>query len=128
MMHYKVENINNMKPIISDLLDDVQEKYPLSEEKFFDVRLILSELIINAFEHSNKGSHVDVFFDDEYNSGKIKFIVEDYGYGFSHRDIEKEKPADLYDNSGRGIKLVKALCENVAYNDIGNSVSVVISV
>ncbi len=128
MMHYKVENINKMKPTISNLLDEVQGKYQLSEEKFFDVRLVLSELIMNAFEHSNKGGHVDVFFDDEFNNDKIKFVVEDYGYGFSHSEIESEKTQNIYDNSGRGIKLVRALCDNVAYNDVGNSVSVVISV
>jgi anti-sigma regulatory factor (Ser/Thr protein kinase) len=83
---------------------------------------------MNAFEHSKNNGHVDVFFDDSLSDKKIKFIVEDYGYGFNHGTLNDGLPYNVYESSGRGINLVKALCENVVYNDIGNSVSVVINV
>jgi len=129
MQQYKVDNLGNMKTVIERLTNDIKIKYSISEEKDFDIRLVLSELIMNAFKHSKHGGFVDVYLESDYNDEKIRIIVEDYGYGFDLKSVsESSDLKNLYDNGGRGIKLVKALCEKVKYNESGNSVSVVIKV
>ena len=129
MRKYKIDNLDNMKQTISQLANDIKIKYPLSEEKIFDIRLVLSELVMNAFEHSKSDEFVDIFLNNDYSESEIKITVEDYGCGFDFEDIsEKQDPRDIYNNGGRGIKLVRALCENVTYNKMGNSVSIVIRV
>ncbi len=129
MQQYKIENLEKMKASVALLTNDIKKKHPLTEEKFFDVRLVLSELIMNAFKHSESGLFVDVFLDEDYSENEIKVIVEDYGNGFDIKEImESMNSYDIYNNNGRGIKLVNALCENVTYNDIGNSVSIVMKV
>jgi anti-sigma regulatory factor (Ser/Thr protein kinase) len=129
MHKYKIDKLSNMKPIINQMTDDLKTQHPLSEEKHFDVRLVLSELIMNAFMHSKEDALVDVLMDSEYSDGKIKITVEDYGHGFDAEIVDASREfADIYDNSGRGITLVKALCDKVTYNDAGNRVSIVMSV
>ena len=129
MQQYKVDKLDNMKATIKQLTDDINVKYPLNEEKFFNIRLVLSELIMNAFKHSKSGDFVDVYLECDCSEDKIRIVVEDYGHGFDLKSADEEAEAnDLYNNGGRGIKLVRALCEKVRYNDTGNSVSVVMRV
>lgn len=129
MQQYKIENLDEMKAKVALLTNDLEKNHKLSEEKYFDVRLILSELIMNAFKHRKKEYFVDVFLDDDYSQDEIQIIVEDYGEGFDYKSvIESSHTLDLYRSNGRGIKLVNALCEQVTYNDIGNSVSIVIKI
>ena len=129
MNEYKIDNLNNMKSTVAKLTEDIKEKHLLSEEKYFDIRLVLSELIMNAFKHSRKDSFVDIMLDRDFADDSIKITVEDYGQGFDMHHVKRAvKGHDIYNNNGRGIKLVDALCETVTYNDLGNSVSIVIKV
>ena len=129
MQQYKIENLDNMKAAVAQLANDIERKHHLSEEKFFDFRLVLSELIINAFKHSDRGYFVDVFLDGDYAKDEIKITVQDYGNGFDVNEvIKKSNSHDIYNNCGRGIKLVNALCDEVEYNEIGNRVSIVMKI
>ena len=87
MQKYKIDNLENMKPIISQLANDVKIKFPLSEEKFFDIRLVLSELVMNAFKHSKSDEFVDIFLNNDYSDSEIKITVEDYGCGFDFDNV-----------------------------------------
>ena len=58
------------------------------------------------------------------SGGKITIIVEDSGNGFDISRLEQNDALNATGFSGRGIMLIKELCEVVTYQPPGNSVQV----
>lgn len=129
MQQYKIENLDEMKAKVALLTNDIKRSHTLSEDKTFDVRLVITELLMNAFKHSKNDDSVDVYLDDDYSSDEIQITIEDNGEGFDVENVlYTDSSTDLYSNNGRGIKLVNALCSEVSYNNAGNSVSIVFKI
>lgn len=98
----------------------------MSEEAFYDVKLILSELFVNAMIHGNgqdpaRKIAVDYLFSGE----KLKLTITDEGAGFDHgRLYDPLAAGNVMKISGRGIFLVKNLADRLEFNEKGNSVTV----
>ncbi|HBC73953.1 MAG: hypothetical protein A2008_05520 [Candidatus Wallbacteria bacterium GWC2_49_35] len=98
----------------------------MPEEFFYDVKLILSELFVNAMIHGNgqdpaRKIAVDYLFCGE----KLKLTITDEGEGFDHgRIYDPLAVGNVMKLSGRGLFLVKNLADRVEFNEKGNSVTV----
>lgn len=98
----------------------------MSEEAFYDVKLILSELFVNALIHGNardpgRKIAVDYLFSGE----RLKLTITDEGPGFDHGRIYDPLDAgNVMKISGRGLFLVKSLADRLEFNEKGNSVTV----
>ncbi len=80
----------------------------------FDIKVVLSELIINAIVHGNNGKSekpVDIHVDIEENSIKIK--VTDRGPSFKP---DKDMEDDILSECGRGISMCHILCRKLEYS------------
>jgi anti-sigma regulatory factor (Ser/Thr protein kinase) len=90
--------------------------------------LTVDELFLNAVIHGNKDDAsksvaIKVDLDDE----KITITITDQGEGFDwQRVLDRNTPADLENEGGRGIFLVKHYVDSIHYNKIGNEVRVTI--
>lgn len=60
-------------------------------------------------------------------NGAFQITVEDEGIGFDYKRIDMELPRDPRHTRSRGYALIKALTEQIHFNDRGNRVSVVVS-
>jgi anti-sigma regulatory factor (Ser/Thr protein kinase) len=135
----------SMAPVVSSFVNSIQ---PMSghKEKVFTV---IAELVNNAVDHGVLGldsslkkdpegfsqyfrSRDERLSDDEAGwvsvsiehradgkEGILELVVEDSGDGFDQGNVG----AGLADNSGycgRGLPLVKSLCQSLVYNDKGN--------
>jgi len=95
----------------------------------FDIKVVLNELIINAVTHGNKGNIdkcVKVKIGITENDYAF-FVIEDEGEGFDfksfiEKDFEIEDTVDFMQlkESGRGVLIVKRLCDKLKFNDKGN--------
>jgi serine/threonine-protein kinase RsbW len=94
-----------------------------------NIPLTIDELFLNAVIYGNKEIEsktvtVNVVLDPE----KISIEITDQGEGFDwQRVLDRNSPADLENEGGRGIFLVKHYVDQLQYNKIGNSVSVIIN-
>jgi CheY-like chemotaxis protein len=145
-----IKAINVVNNIISLLPGSIRISYR------FDVfRTILSELYSNALEHgllklssSMKATpegfgqyyqlrdqrldeltegfikvHISSYTEDKKIKSKI--TIEDSGQGFEdYEDVQKDKVS--FQLWGRGVSLVKSLCEKVTYSDKGSKVEVIL--
>ena len=84
----------------------------------FDIRLILTEVLTNAFKHGNKSDESKpIYLRCKFNIKGIEFEVEDSGEGFEFRCFtEEEIEENILNNSGRGLFLVKSMAEEVKVN------------
>jgi len=93
-----------------------------------NIPLTVDELFLNAIIHGNKEDanktvSIKVDLDDE----KIIITIADQGDGFHwERVLDRSTPADLENEGGRGIFLVKHYVDDIRYNKAGNEVSVTI--
>lgn len=115
-----------VEELISCLLHNCGE---LCEEVLFDLKVILNEVLVNAILHGNHGDESKRVKIDAGITEKddVFLIIEDEGSGYDFEGIcEKHKPAvtDLDDmiESGRGIMIVKGLCDKVKVNRKGNKI------
>ncbi|GAA5316913.1 MAG: two-component system response regulator HsbR [Candidatus Pelagadaptatus aseana] len=60
------------------------------------------------------------------NGGRLIIVVQDTGQGFS-RDENVDLDTQMFEHSGRGIPLVKSLCETLRYSNNGSRVEAVFS-
>lgn len=93
---------------------------------FYDIKLILSELFVNAFIHGNKqdpSKKITV----QYFIGEKKLILSigDEGSGFDYKNM-RDPAADenIVKMSGRGLFLVKHLSDGINFNEKGNVITI----
>jgi serine/threonine-protein kinase RsbW len=125
-------DINNIRQVINGLVCKLQDCCGcLDDSVLFDLRVVISEMLINAIRHGNR--------EDVNKTVKIKagiaanrnlfIIIEDEGSGY---DFEKVCESRKYFNEtaglletgdcGRGIMIVRGLCDRVKVNEKGNKI------
>jgi len=146
--------IKNCSHPFSDLLEQILEHCPPLRDKKKDLLLILSELYRNALEHgvleltavpNNDLNTIEKYFIEKkraidnlrsgwikiclnfkqfFKNGNIVIKIEDSGNGFDYRS-ENEFVQDSITTNGRGIILVKSLCNELEFFGNGNTVQAV---
>ncbi len=89
------------------------------EDRANDLVLALDELLANAQEHG--GSPVDVA---AWSDGRLVVDVRDAGEGFDARAVWRSHPPARYRTRGRGLWIVRQLCDNVTIASEGDSTHV----
>lgn len=107
---------------------------PLGEDLLFELRVVLNELIVNAVIHGNKkdaSKQVKISYGIT-RTRSLFFAVEDDGEGYDYRchldkgdEGARKIACENLEHCGRGMLLVKGLCEKVEFNKKGNRVLVV---
>lgn len=116
--------------VVESFIDNVNEKYKFNEDQYGNIMVAVTESVNNAIMHGNKSDpdknvHLKLLFDDE----KMTFIVEDQGKGFDYNNLpDPTAPENLEKIGGRGIFLMRSLCDEVKYNDAGNTVEMVFNI
>lgn len=140
-------------PLIMNWLDQLQ----INQEHRGQAFLILGELFNNALDHGllqlDSGLKQDPDGFEQYikqrelrlaqlsdasieidleryfleGSDRLRLRVKDSGPGFDHLTLLKKREAAASQLSGRGIMLVKQLCQSLAYAEKGNDVTAIYS-
>lgn len=95
-----------------------------------DLLLVLRELLDNAITHGN-GSIPEVPVQCKIrhmSEESFRITVEDEGIGFDYRRVDMGMPKDPRHARTRGYALIKALSDEIHFNEKGNRVSVVVTV
>jgi len=117
------DSVNRVAGMIAEAFDGLG----LPDQVVFDVKLATQEAVINAAEHGNrydpqKRVHVRLETTDE----AITVAVRDEGLGFQAECVpDPTLPENLLKENGRGIFLMRKLCDEVRYNEKGDEVTIV---
>lgn len=126
---YVLTALDDIKSVASGVIGGLSRLAPLNDERRYNIALILNELLVNSFEHARPTPRTPVFVQAEYSCGSLHIGITDCGPGFDYEQdhsVEYDKDAALSER-GRGLKLVRALCSEIRYNECGNSVEVSIA-
>ena len=100
---------------VSQIIRHLKSRCKLTEDCLWDIRLILSELMINGCDHGNMNDRNKlVTLELMVDQDQVRIIVKDEGGGIQW---EKAATADIQSCSGRGLRIVQALCDEMTVED-----------
>jgi len=98
-----------------------------SDQEIFSVRLALEEALVNAIKHGNqldRAKKVSVSY--RFLGDRLEVQITDEGGGFDPNDVPDPTAVENLERPcGRGLMLMRHYMTQVAYNERGNSVSMV---
>lgn len=112
--------IDNIK-IVESFIDNAREKHPINEDIYGNIMISVTECVTNAIVHGNKKDkdktvELELLLDEE----EVKFIIKDQGPGFDYEHLQDPTaPENLEKIGGRGIYIIKHLCDEVKFEDKG---------
>lgn len=85
----------------------------------FDILLILTEALTNAFKHGNNSDNEKpIHLRYNYDDNSIKFEVEDCGKGFKNITIQDDVlDESLLNDCGRGLFIMKSVADKIEFKD-----------
>ncbi len=110
--------------IIESFIDNAKDQFALNDDIYGNIMIAVTESVNNAILHGNKADKnksVDIKLRMEENA--IKFSVEDEGEGFEYEELpDPTAPENLTKTGGRGIFLMRHLCDEVNFKENGRVV------
>ena len=110
--------------LLENLIEQIADKYQISEDTFANMMTCLNEIAINAIVHGNKlDENKKVFINAEVEPKRIIWSVSDEGEGFDYNHLPDPTAAENLENlTGRGVFIVKQLADQCVFNAVGNEV------
>lgn len=112
--------IDNIK-IIESFIDNAREKFDINDDIYGNIMISVTECISNAILHGNQSDkeklvHLELMAEDD----KLSFVIEDEGNGFEIDNLpDPTAPENIEKPGGRGIFLIKHLCDEVKFENQG---------
>jgi serine/threonine-protein kinase RsbW len=107
------------------LLNDLKEKFALSEQIYSSIWISLNEAIINAVVHGNKydiNKKVHLNVELKWDNF-ICFTIKDEGDGFDYENVPDPTTIENIEKpTGRGVYLMKKLADLALFSENGNTV------
>lgn len=114
---FVIQSFPNNVEVVDEILQKLQMELTISEGCVFNIRLALSEAIINAIRHGNDSNpSKTVIIDVESSNGKIYCCVTDEGDGFDISDWSDPRLlANREREGGRGVLFLREVTSHFYY-------------
>ena len=117
------KNVECVEPFVEKLV----EKYHINPDMYGNILISLTEAVNNAIRHGNcndQNKMVKVSM-QQVTEHKIAFHVSDEGSGFDFDSVpDPTSPENLLKMGGRGVFLMRQLCDDIRFHDNGSTVEI----
>ncbi|NEM96372.1 ATP-binding protein [Pontibacter burrus] len=115
-----IENIR----VIESFIDNSKEEFEFEDDIYGNIMVAVTESVNNAIRHGNKfDKEKNVYLTLQVEENQLLFEVEDEGPGFDYENLpDPTAPENLENPGGRGIFLMRNLCDEVNFFDQGKKV------
>jgi serine/threonine-protein kinase RsbW len=112
-----IENIT----IIESFIDNAKERFHITDDIYGNIMISVTECVSNAIIHGNKENpKKTVNLELRFYEDQIKFVVTDEGEGYDYHHLsDPTAPENLEKAGGRGVFLMKHLCDDISFEDSG---------
>lgn len=125
-------DVNAVCETVRDIVSSLEKNFGIDSDQSFDIKVIMNELLQNAIEHGNllsckKRIYMDVCIRE---TDVLSITIKDQGQGFDVYKVLNNKrnqiDCDVLElpECGRGLQIVRSLCDDIAFNQRGNSITV----
>ena len=123
-MQIQIPSISENIRIVESFIDNAREQFNLNDDIYGNIMIAVTESVNNAIIHGNtQDSKKNVSLSLAVSEEVLTFTISDEGPGFDFSDLPDPTAPDNIDKpGGRGIFLMKHLCDEVAFNNDGREV------
>jgi serine/threonine-protein kinase RsbW len=109
---------------VESFLEEVASKYRVNPDTYGNILVSLTEAVTNAIRHGNQcDEKKTVRIQLKKCKDSLAFRVSDEGCGFDHTNLPDPTCPEFIDQpGGRGVFLMRALCDEVSFLDNGSTV------
>ncbi len=109
---------------VETFLKSIFTTHGLSEKHFNKVLLCVSEAIVNSIVHGHKhDDNKKIRLNVRLEKEGVSIIITDEGEGFDLNEVpDPTSLQNIKKESGRGIHIMKSICDVLNYNEKGNSI------
>lgn len=118
--------VDNIR-IVESFIDNSREEFQISDDLYGNILIAITEAVNNAIQHGNRyDKEKQVRLTCVSNPTEISFVIEDEGTGFDYNDLpDPTSGENLLKPDGRGIFLMKHLCDVLRFENSGKKVEMV---
>ena len=115
---------------LENLIEEIADKYKVSEDVFANMMTCLNEALNNAILHGNKQDpNKKVIINAEVDGRRISWTITDEGKGFDYVHLaDPTAPENLEALTGRGVFIIKHLADQCVFNAAGNEVELLFKI
>ena len=123
----QIPSIQENIRIVESFIDNAKDKYQFDDDIYGNIMIAITESVNNAIIHGNKGNgQKNVTLCLNMEEERIKFVIEDEGDGFDFKNLpDPTSPDNVAKPNGRGIFLMKNLCDDVHFRENGRVVELI---
>jgi len=121
----EINEIVEGMPIVEAAIDKIRHDLNIREEVFGNVLIAVTEAVNNAYYHGNKGDNNKTVKISFIKPGQYRLavVVCDQGEGFDPNNLEDPtEPENIEKEGGRGVFLMKNLCDKLSFSEGGKVV------
>ena len=115
---------------VEDYVEKLVNKHKLSPDKHGNILISVTEAVTNAIRHGNCNDETKkVELEIEEKDDGLAFRVSDEGEGFDYRSLpDPTSPDHIMECGGRGVYLMRALCDEIRFQNNGSTVEMRFSI
>lgn len=110
--------------MIESFIDNAKDEFQLEDDIYGNIMIAVTEAVNNAIKHGNKNDKSkNVALTLRLQDHHISFEIEDEGPGFDFHNLpDPTAPENISKPGGRGIFLMRHLCDEVHFRQEGQVV------
>jgi serine/threonine-protein kinase RsbW len=118
--------IDNIK-IVESFIDNSRDEFHITDDLYGNILIAITEAVNNAIQHGNRyDKDKQVRLTCQTGPTEISFTVEDEGQGFDFHTLpDPTSGENLLKPDGRGIFLMKHLCDVLRFEKQGKRVEMI---
>lgn len=123
----KIESKLNNFCKIDNFINSIFNEFRFSRKLYCKIYLSVNEAVNNAIFHGNSNDEQKIVTVDFFENDKtFQFLITDEGSGFDFNSIKDPTEKDnIYNESGRGIFIMKKYADEVYFLDNGAKVKLI---
>ncbi len=121
-----IENIR----VVESFIDNSKDEFEFEDDIYGNIMVAVTESVNNAIRHGNKfDKDKNVYLSLQVDENQLTFEIEDEGPGFDYENLpDPTSPENLENPGGRGIFLMRNLCDQVNFEENGKRVQLVFNI
>jgi serine/threonine-protein kinase RsbW len=121
-----IENIR----VIESFIDNSKDEFDFEDDIYGNIMVAVTESVNNAIRHGNKfDKDKNVYLTLQVENNQLSFEIEDEGPGFDYENLpDPTAPENLENPGGRGIFLMRNLCDEVNFLNEGKRVQLIFNI
>lgn len=121
-------SVSYVRDAVAEIVDACERLAFAGSRATLNLRVALGEALANAILYGNQeDGEKRVRVAAEFQAGSAKVTIEDEGEGFDPETVgDPTRPENRDRSNGRGLFLLRALADEVRFNERGNAVTLVV--